>query len=241
MLETSMTTTGPKTVRTISMDDLLAADDSRDIILETKSTKSLTGDELKAAKKENRFYLPVVYLNHMDMHPPKPNSERQHWTDEKAMETCLGNCCGIPGAKSMCCRMSPDNLEHVLGPIDEKWIKKIVEWFNKRDIVVTRHDIVIDYEEGKLIGQNFFNGNAVFEKKDSYPIMRIQAEGPHFACKFLNNMTGKCNIYPMRPTPMCDTYLCGYVKSNFFVRSKEKPNTWAKIDVRPEEPEDKKE
>ena len=241
-----MTTTGPKTVRSISMDDLLAADDSRDIILETKSTKSLAGDELKAAKKENRFYLPVVYLNHMDMHPPKPNSERQHWTDEKAMETCLGNCCGVPGTKSMCCRMAPDSLEHVLGPLDEKWIKKMIAWLKKRNINVTRHDIVIDYEEGRIIGQHFFNGNAVFEKKDSYPIMRIQIEGPHFGCKFLNNMTRLCNIYPapgevdIRPA-MCQDYLCGYVKSNFFVRSKEHPNTWAKVDVRPEEPEDEKE
>lgn len=236
MLEISMTTSGSKTVRTISIEELLSNEDTSDIALETKSIKHLTNEELKAAKKENRFYLPVVYLNQMDMHPPKPNSERTHWTDEKATETCLSNCCGVPGTKSMCCRMNMENLEHVLGPVEEKWIKKIIEWFKKRDVIMTRHDIVIDFEEGSLIGQNFFNGSAVFEKKESYPIMRMQIEGPHFACKFLNNMTGKCNIYPVRPTPMCTDYYCSYVKSNFFLKTKEKPNTWSKTDIRPEDP-----
>lgn len=153
------------------------------------------------------------------------------------METCLGNCCGIPGTKSMCCRLSPSQLEHVLGPLDDKWIKKITEWFKKRGINVTRQDIVIDHEEGVLIGRNFFNGHEIFERKETYPIMRMQVEGPHFACKFLNNMNGMCNIYEQRPD-MCRSYLCGHVKSNFLVKTKDKPNTWRKIDVRPGEPED---
>lgn len=227
-------TTG-KTVRTISIDDLYESDKDHDITLQSDHKKhNLSKEELKDLKKENRFYLPVVYLNHMDMHPSKPNSERQHWTDQKAMETCLSNCCGIPGTKSMCCRLNPDQLEHVLGPLDEKWIKSIVEWFKKRGINVTRQDIVIDYEEGLLIGRNFFKGHEIFEKRESYPIMRMQLEGPHFACKFLNNLNGMCNIYQQRPD-MCRSYLCGYVKSNFFVKTKDKPNTWRKIDTRPDD------
>ena len=65
----------------------------------------------------------------------------------------------------------------------------------------------------------------------------MQIEGPHFSCKFLNNMNGMCNIYEQRPD-MCRDYLCGHVKSNFLVKTKDKPNTWRKIDVRPGEPED---
>lgn len=230
--------TTTKTVRTISIDELYENDKDHDIALQSDHKKhNLSKEELRELKKENRFYLPVVYLNHMDMHPSKPNSERSHWTDKKAMETCLGNCCGIPGTKAMCCRLNPEQLEHVLGPLDEKWIKKIVEWFKKRGISVTRQDIVIDYEEGVLIGRNFFNGHEIFEKKESYPIMRMQIEGPHFACKFLNNMTGMCNIYQERPG-MCRNYLCGYVKSNFFVKTKQKPNTWSKTDIRPGSDED---
>lgn len=230
-----MTTT--KTIRTISIDDLYQQDADKDIALEADHKKhNLSKEELRELKKENRFYLPVAYLNHMDMHPPKPNSEREHWTDKKAVETCLSNCCGIPGTKAMCCRLNPDQIEHVLGPLDEKWIKKITEWFKKRGINVTRQDIVIDYEEGKLIGENFFKGHKIFENKESYPIMRMQIEGPHFACKFLNNMNGMCNIYEQRPD-MCRGYLCGYVKSNFFVQPKNKPGTWAKIDVRPDDSE----
>jgi hypothetical protein len=225
--------TTTKTVRTISIEDLLELEQENDIALDNDHKKhNFSKEELHDLKKENRFYLPVVYLNHMDMHPSKPNSEREHWTDKKAMETCLGNCCGIPGTKSMCCRLSPNGLEHVLGPLDDKWIKKIVEWFKKRGISVTRQDIVIDHEEGVLIGRNFFNGHEIFEKKETYPIMRMKVEGPHFACKFLNNMNGMCNIYQERPN-MCRDYLCGHVKSNFFVKSKNKPNTWSKIDVRP--------
>ena len=230
--------TTPKTIRTISIDDLYNSDLDKDISLDADHKKhNLSKEEIRELKKENRFYLPVVYLNHMDMHPAKPNSEREHWTDKKAMETCLGNCCGIPGTKSMCCRLSPSQLEHVLGPLDDKWIKKITEWFKKRGINVTRQDIVIDYEEGVLIGRNFFNGHEIFERKETYPIMRMQIEGPHFACKFLNNMNGMCNIYEQRQD-MCRDYLCGHVKSNFLVKTKDKPNTWRKIDVRPGEPED---
>ena len=230
--------TTPKTIRTISIDDLYNSDMDKDISLEADHKKhNFSKEEMRELKKENRFYLPVVYLNHMDMHPPKPNSEREHWTDKKAMETCLGNCCGIPGTKSMCCRLSPSQLEHVLGPLDDKWIKKITEWFKKRGINVTRQDIVIDHEEGVLIGRNFFNGHEIFERKETYPIMRMQIEGPHFSCKFLNNMNGMCNIYEQRPD-MCRDYLCGHVKSNFLVKTKDKPNTWRKIDVRPGEPED---
>ena len=227
-----------KTVRTISIDDLIEQDSSTDIQLESDHKKqNLSKEELRELKKENRFYLPIVYLNHMDMHPSKPNSERQYWTDKKAIETCLGNCCGVPGTKAMCCRLNKEKLEHVLGPLDEKWIKKITEWFKKRGINVTRHDIVIDYEEGVLIGRNHFNGHEIFERKESYPIMRMQIEGPHFGCKFLNNKNGMCNIYEQRPD-MCRDYLCGYVKSNFFVKSKHKPNTWVKSDIRPGNPED---
>ena len=230
--------TATKTVRTISIDELYESDTQHDIALESDHKKqNISKEELRELKKENRFYLPVVYLNHMDMHPSKPNSQREHWTDKKAMGTCLGNCCGIPGTKAMCCRLNPDQLEHVLGPLDEKWIKKIVDWFKKRGINVTRQDIVIDFEEGVLIGRNFFKGHEIFEKKETYPIMRMQIEGPHFGCKFLNNLNGMCNIYEQRPD-MCRNYLCGYVKSNFFVKSKEKPNTWSKIDVRPGENED---
>lgn len=223
-----------KTIRTISIEELLEQEDTRDIIAEDKPKENISPEDLRQLRRENRFYLPVVYLNHMDMHPPKPNSQRQHWTDEKAMETCLSNCCGIPGTKSMCCRMNPEKLEHVLGPLDEKWISDMIKWFKKRNMNVTRHDIVIDYEEGLLIGRNFFNSHPIFEKKESYPIMRIQVEGPHFACKFLNNMTGKCGIYLQRPT-MCSSYLCGYVKSNFFVKGKNKQNTWEKLDIRPKD------
>lgn len=227
-----------KTVRTISIDDLVEIESKINLVLEDENqkNKNLSEKDLKNLKKENRFYLPVVYLNHMDMHPPKPNSERQHWTDEKALETCLSNCCGITGTKAMCCRLNTEKLEHILGPLDNKWIKKITEWFNKRGINVTRQDIVIDYEEGVLIGRNHFNGHPIFENKDSYPMMRLQVEGPHFACKFLNNKNGMCNIYEQRPD-MCRGYLCGYVKSNFFVKSKNKPNTWTRIDIRPDDPE----
>jgi Fe-S-cluster containining protein len=227
-----------KTVRTISIDELIEQEGSNELMVESNSNKNLSKEELRELKKENRYYLPVLYLNHMDMYPSKPNSERQHWTDKKAMETCLGNCCGIPGTKAMCCKLNPDHLEHVIGPVDEKWIKKTIEYFRKKGITMTRQDLVIEYEEGVLIGQNFFKGHAIFERKDAYPIMRMKLEGPHFSCIFLNSKNNMCNIYEVRPE-LCRVYLCGYVKSNFFVKGKRKQNVWEKLDIRPKDEEEK--
>ena len=77
----------------------------------------------------DRYYLPVLNLNHATEWSPKPLSERKHFTDEVAMETCLGNCCGVEGLKGACCQIDPYDLEHVLGPVTEDCIKKIINYF----------------------------------------------------------------------------------------------------------------
>jgi Fe-S-cluster containining protein len=178
--------------------------------------------------EDNRYYLPVLHINDPSIWESKPVSERLHFTSEVATETCLKNCCGQLGLKSACCIMDPDDMEHVLGPVSEADIKKIVNHFKKKGFNFTRSDVVIDFEEGKLLGQTFFNDHPVFKREDSYPIMRIQTFGPRFACKFLNVHNGKCNVYSFRPE-MCSNYLCSYVKSNFLVKTK-KGNTYIRVD-----------
>lgn len=181
-------------------------------------------------KKTARFYLPVLRINDPSQWNSLPMSERVHFTDEQAKKTCVGTCCGVEGLKAACCQLDPDDIEHVLGPVNEEWIQKTIRWFKKKGINVTRHDIVIDYEEGKLIGQAHFRGpgSAVFQQPDSYPILRIQASGVRFACKFLNVSNGMCTIYEQRPD-MCKDYYCGYVKATFTVRTKQHPNTYKKL------------
>lgn len=179
-------------------------------------------------KKRARFYLPVLRINDPTQWESKPLSERKHFTDDEAKKTCLGNCCGVEGLRAGCCQLDPDDIEHVLGPVDEDWIKKTIKWFRKKGINVTRHDIVIDYEEGKLIGQQFFHDHEVFKSPDSYPILRIQASGIRFACKFLNVHNGMCTIYEQRPN-MCRDYYCGFVKANYLVRTHNHPNSYKKI------------
>ena len=186
-------------------------------------------DALTGEKKRDKFYLPVLYINDPTQWESKPLSERQHFTSDIAKKTCLGNCCGVEGLRAGCCQLDPEDLEHVLGPVDEDWIKKTIKWFRKKGINVTRHDIVIDYEEGKLIGRAFFNDHAVFKSPDSYPILRIQANGLRFSCKFLNVHNGMCTIYEQRPN-MCRDYLCSYVKANFLVKTHNHPNTYKKVD-----------
>lgn len=188
-----------------------------------------TYEQKKELKKEARYYLPVLYLNDQTQWESKPLSERLHFTDENAKSTCLGNCCGHEGLKAGCCNLDPDDLEHVLGPVDEEWIKKTVKWFKNKGIIMGRHDLVIDLEEGKLIGDKFFNDHPVFSSPDSYPMLRIQANGIRFACKFLNVSSGMCTIYQQRPE-MCRKYLCSYVKANFLVRLSDSPNTYRKIE-----------
>jgi len=192
--------------------------------------KRPTKEVLKKAKKENKHYLPVLSLNDQTMWPPAPMSARRHFTDELATETCLSNCCGVNGVFSGCCRLDPDDLEHVLGPVKEKWIKKFLRYAKKKGWNYKRSDVVIDYEEGKLIGDKFFNGHPIFSKPTSYPMMRIQTLGPRFGCKFLNPNNGMCGIYEQRPD-MCRGYYCQYVKKNFLVQTKEKPNTWRRADI----------
>jgi hypothetical protein len=182
--------------------------------------------------KDNRFHLPVLNLNDPTQWPSQPLENRLKFTDEVALHTCLGNCCGVEGLKAACCHLDPDDLEHVLGPVTESWITEIVNWLNIKGIKATRSDVVIDFDEGKLIGQKFFTGErqAVFSSKESYPMLRFQIDGPRFSCKFLNPISGKCSIYIKRPE-MCKGYLCQYIKANFFVKSDpiNHPNTYKKI------------
>lgn len=193
-----------------------------------KKPVGISQETLAEQKKSAKFYLPVLRLNDPTQWESKPLSERKHFTDEVAKNTCVGNCCGHEGLKAGCCQLDPEDIEHVLGPVDEDWIKKTIKWFKKKGINVTRHDIVIDFEEGKLIGQAHFNNHAVFQQKDSYPILRIQASGIRFACKFLNVSNGMCTIYEQRPD-MCRDYYCSFVKSNFLVKTKNHPNSYRKI------------
>ena len=184
------------------------------------------GQERK--KADTRHYLPVLYINDSTQWQSQPLENRKMFTDEQAGKTCLGNCCNVEGLKAGCCQLDPDDLEHVLGPVDEEWIKDTLKWFNAKGIYFKREDLVIDYEEGKLLGDALFHGHSVFKSKDSYPILRIQANGPRFACKFLSVETGRCTIYHQRPN-MCRDYYCEYVKSNFLVRTKQHPNRYQKI------------
>lgn len=187
-----------------------------------------TEEETYEEKKSKRFYLPVLRINDPTQWESKPLSERVKFTPDVAKKTCLGNCCGVKDLKAGCCQLDPDDIEHVLGPVDEDWIRRTIKWFRNKNINVTRADLVIDYEEGKLIGEAHFHGHAVFKEPASYPILRIQASGIRFACKFLNVENGMCTIYEQRPD-MCRNYLCEYVKKSFLVNSKTHPNTYKKI------------
>lgn len=185
------------------------------------------GDELPQ-KVTSKFHLPVLHLNSQDYWVSKPKEERRMLTDKMATETCLGRCCGVDGLKAGCCHVSPNTLQHVLGPIDEEWIKKMLTRMRKLGYTgVTRQDLVIDEEEGRIIGERFFDSHPVFFQKTTYPILRIQIKGSEFACKFLS-ATGKCTIYEHRPQ-MCRNYYCEYLKTNFTIRLPSHPNTYTKI------------
>lgn len=219
------------TGKSLSLDDLLKQNAPISLPKTNAPSRNLEDideDSPEDAKKRAKFYLPVLHINDSSQWESKPLSERQHFTGENAKKTCLGNCCGVEDLKAGCCQMDPDDMEHVLGPVDEPWIKKAIKWFRTKGMNVTRHDIVIDFEEGKLIGRTFFHDHQVFKDPSSYPILRIQASGLRFACKFLNVHNGMCTIYENRPD-MCRDYLCEYVKSNFLVKTKDHPNTYTKV------------
>lgn len=223
-----------KQSRSLTVEELLELEGPLDPIEPTSqdagSLRLPKDANIKQLKEDNKYYLPVLYLNDAAMWESRPKKSRLRFDDKQATETCLSNCCGHPGVKNACCLLDPDDLEHILGPVTEKWIKRIVKWFNRKGICVTREDIVIDQEEGELIGANHFNGHKVFNSPDSYPMLRIQAFGPRFACKFLNVHNGKCTIYSQRPD-MCQGYYCQYVKSNFLVKAKGTTNTYIRADV----------
>lgn len=222
----------------LSFADLEALRKKREVVDNTEKqaeNKKFLGNLRKGKKPtavKDRFHLPVLHINDPTQWPSQPMENRMKWTDEVAYNTCLGNCCGVEGLKAGCCQMDPDDMEHVLGPVDEKWIKEVLVWLNRKGIHSTRSDVVIDFEEGQIIGEKFFNGErkAVFLSKESYPILRFQIQGPRFACKFLTPNSGKCSIYEMRPG-MCRGYLCQYIKANFLVRldTQNHPNTYTKI------------
>lgn len=220
------------TGKTISMEELAKKNKPVSLpkveVSTPKPVENTTDIEDGQEKPRDRFYLPVLYINDPSQWESKPLSERQHFTDDVAKKTCVGNCCGVDGLRAGCCQLDPEDIEHVLGPVDEEWIKKTIHWFKKKGINVTRHDLVIDYEEGRLTGRQFFDDHEVFKSKDTYPILRIQANGQRFCCKFLNVQTGMCTIYEQRPG-MCRNYLCEYVKSNFIIRTQNHPNAYKKV------------
>lgn len=225
--------------KTLSLDELFELEnmDVNDPMGDTAATtpdaspnKRYSKEELKEAKKDNKYYLPVLSLNDAGAWQSKPISQRRRLTDKVAVETCLSNCCGVPGVYSACCRLDPDDLEHVLGPVTEKWIKKFLRTSRKKGWNYKRSDIVIDYEEGKLLGAKFFDNHPIFDKPSSYPFMRIQATGNRFACKFLRPSDGMCGIYEHRPG-MCRNYLCQYIKKSFLITTKAHPNTYKRVDV----------
>lgn len=213
-----------KTISLKELDELYA--EAKVEAAKQSEGKKPTKEERHQAKKDNRFYLPVLNINKSEKWDSKPKSEREYLTDQKAYETCVGNCCGVEGLKSACCSLDTEDLEHILGPIPEDWIKETVKFLNKKTgFKYTRHDLVIDHEEGKLIGEKFFNNHRAFQSKESYPMLRIKANGIRFSCNFMNVQTGLCTIYPVRPE-MCKNYYCQYVRKNFFVKDPNRQNSW---------------
>ena len=212
-----------KPKKTLSIEDLNTLSKEKNAI-DQDSSKNNEGND----SSSSRFHLPVLYINDPTQWPSKPMEERRHFTDELAQKTCLGNCCGVKGLKAGCCYLDPTDLEHVLGPVDEDWIRNIIKWFNSKNIYVKRSDIVIDAEEGKLIGETFFGGHPVFNSPGTYPILRFKINGPRFSCVFLTPETGMCTIYHQR-SDMCRNYLCLFIKTSFLVRTSDHPNTYQKV------------
>ena len=217
-----------KQKKPLSFEELLALEKTAPTV-ETK--QEIANGSSSEKTYADRFYLPVLNLNHQHEWESKPVDQRKLFTDEVAMNTCLGNCCGVEGLKGGCCHLDPYDMEHVLGPIDEDWIQDTIKWFKKKGVSCNRADIVIDYEEGKIIGDTLFKdspNNRVFQEKSAYPFLRFQVLGPRYVCKFMNPQTYKCQIYEVRPN-MCRTYYCQYIMTNFLVKTKAHPNRWQKI------------
>lgn len=222
-----------ETTRTININDLpsIQEENKPEIHISTKGIlANLKNKEQKPEK--NRFYLPVLSINDPSMYPSQPLENRLHLTDKVAEEVCLNNCCGVQGVSAACCKLDPENLEHVLGPLDEEYIEATLKWIKKYNIIpMRREDIVIDFEEGKIIGETLFANSPqreVFQRKETYPILRFKVDGPRYSCIFLNSETNRCNIYKNRSN-MCKFYYCSYIKANFLIRTPQNPNTFKKI------------
>lgn len=199
---------------------------------ETEKNKSTIEqqDTLEIPKKkvQNKFHLPVLNINKQDYWESQSVKDRKHFTNEVAAKTCLGNCCGYEGLSAGCCQLDSEDLEHVLGRVDEEDIKTLILHLKKTQPGIKREDIVIDKEEGILLGRQFFNDHPVFQHEDSYPMLRLQVFGSRFVCKFLSTKTFMCTVYSHRPQ-MCVNYYCEFLKKNYLLRTKDKPNTWQKL------------
>jgi Fe-S-cluster containining protein len=184
--------------------------------------------EIPKKKVLSKFHLPVLNINKKDYWESQSVKDRKHFTNEVAAKTCLGNCCGYEGLSAGCCQLDLEDLEHVLGSVDEEDIKKLLSHLKKTQPGIKREDIVIDKEEGILLGRQFFNDHPVFQHEDSYPMLRLQVFGSRFVCKFLSTKTFMCTVYNHRPQ-MCKDYYCEFLKKNYLLRTKDKPNTWQKV------------
>jgi len=201
--------------KTISLEDLIEQSADQNFVDVDKNLSGIKQETSEEIVKRDMFFVPRLDINKPEYWPNNPN--KKHFLPVIAEKTCLGNCSGVEGLKSGCCKLNPDDIEHVLGPCDEKWIKTTKEdLYKKFGVRYSREDIVIDYEEGKKIGEKYFNNHPVFKNRDAYPILRMQLAGTNFACKFLNLLSGKCSIYELRPE-FCRGYYCNYIKANFLV------------------------
>lgn len=219
----------------ISLDDssreikVVEFDNHKENLLSETEIQPEILDKLPKKKLLSKFHLPVLNINKADYWPSLPLKERRHFTDQVAMETCLGNCCGYEGLKAGCCQLDMDDLEHVLGYLTEDDISKLLKHLRKATPGIKREDVVIEKEEGMLIGKKFFNDHPVFKDDKSYPMLRLQIYGNRFVCKFLSTKTWMCTVYGSRPI-MCSSYYCKYIKRSFLLHTRHPVTSWQKVE-----------
>ncbi len=207
---------------TLSVEDLQKLEQARKELEQTSAVSYKVGTLQKLKQPQtalqDKFHLPLLNFESESEYPPISSGERIHLTDELHRNICNRHCCGIDGLGWACCFINPDSPEHVLGPVDKKWIKQ----FGTSN--------TMEEDEGKEFARKRLAVHyEPFFRSQNYPMLRLQIYGGLYVCRNFDLKTRGCMLSCKQRPEICRNYLCEYLRANYFVRLPEHPHIYVKV------------
>lgn len=121
-------------------------------------------------------------------------------------DICGDKCMGYDDNHGGCCTLY--DRDFIIGPhIDPlNFLSRLENKFGRK---IKYSEVFIDYEEGK----NLFPHLSYWQRKQSYPALRVNTQLNSKPCIFYNETVRRCSVYEIRPA-ICSNFQCEYLKKH---------------------------